>query len=187
MLTEYSEWREKQAEIDAASFAALIDRVDSMKARANKGHAGTIDLAMRHLATTPLPEAYLEGIRFELLQMLGQEHVDRTFAYMTFWGMDGRAEFMKIGVAKDVRARMMGIRTGNPMERLWTFKMVFNSRSEAMRVESALLSKMSADRVSGEWIRMAKCSAQACQAIADDLAAVASELVERPIDLLCEG
>ena len=115
--------------------------------------------------------------------MIGLEYKDHTYVYLTFWGLDDRAEFMKIGVAKDIKARMAGIKTGNPMDRLWTYCLLLHSRSEAMRVESALLSKMADTRVSGEWVKTSKFSGQTCRAICDDLSAVASELCGRPVAL----
>ncbi len=187
MLAEYSEWRTKQAEIDAAEMADLYLGIRRMREHGRRGNdQASIEIAMRSLAGTALPAAYLEGIRMELLQMLGLENVDRTYCYLTFWGVDGRAEFLKIGVARNVKNRMNGIRTGNPLDRLWTYTMALNSRGEAMKVEAALLENMKSDRTNGEWVRVAGCSEQACKAIADDLAELAATTCGRPTPLTLE-
>lgn len=186
MLDEYNEWRAQQAERDAAESARiekLLDGFRTLKFNVKPEHVRTIDAVVSALQRLPYPPAYVEGIRAELLQMLGLDYLDHTYVYLTFWGLEDRAEFMKVGVAKDVKSRMAGIKTGNPMDRLWTYCLLLHSRSEAMRVESALLEKMADSRVSGEWVRTSKLSAQACRAISDDLAAVATEVCGRPIIL----
>jgi hypothetical protein len=189
MLKEYQEWREQQP--GRPEHKVLTDdEAELLCANFRRMREGTtnedlmwIDQAHRTLRRSRLPAAYVDGIRAELLQMIGMTKVDETFVYLAFWGMDGRSEFLKIGVAKDVKRRMGDIHSANPMDRLWTFKMPLDTRGEAMQVESALLRHMAKDRVTGEWIRLSGCSAQACEAIAASLAEVAAAARGRPVDM----
>jgi hypothetical protein len=127
------------------------------------------------MKSLPLPPSYVEGIKVELLTMLGMGRVaDTTSVYLSFYGID-RAEYLKIGIARNVRSRMQGATTDNPVPRLWTFEAVFASRSDALMVESALLRHMSTDKVHGEWVYVKGLSEQATEAVVASLAEVAAE------------
>lgn len=127
------------------------------------------------MSKLPLPAAYVDGVKVELLQMLGMPgRIDMTSVYLAFYGDSDRANYLKIGVAKDVRARMRGIATGNPLPRLWTFEAVFASRQVAADVEAALIRHMSPDKIHGEWVKVGSLSEQAALAVVSSLAEVAS-------------
>lgn len=184
MLKEYSEWREaRQMEWDE-QVATMGRGLRNIRGRVTMTQVAYVEHAVKALRRIEeLPEAYVLGIRTELLQMLGTVGLDQTFVYLTFWGMEGRAHFLKIGIAKNVAKRMSDIHGANPMDRLWTYTMIFNTRGEATQVESALLRHMSPDKATGEWVRVAKCSEQACEAIAKSLAELAAQVSGLPVEL----
>lgn len=59
---------------------------------------------------------------------------------------------IKIGIALDVRARLDGLRTGNP-ERLTILATVLTSAERAKRLERTLHKALSQHRLAGEWFR----------------------------------
>jgi hypothetical protein len=127
------------------------------------------------MKSLPLPPSYVEGVKVELLSMLGLGRIaNTTSVYLSFYGID-RAEYLKIGIAGNVRTRMMGATTDNPVPRLWTFEAAFASRTDALKIESALLRHMSADKVHGEWVYVKGLSSQATEAVVASLAEVATE------------
>lgn len=161
---------------------AVVDGLKRMHTQWRRSDEAKIENAMRILSETNLPKAILEGFRVEMLQLLGARYYDHTHVYIAFFGDEGRAQFMKIGVAKHVRFRIDGIRTGNPLDCLWTFCCPIGSRAEAGKVEAALHRNMANTRTNGEWFRLSKCSEQACEAIVQSLAELATEICERPIE-----
>jgi len=171
---------EHEAETDA--FLGLWNYLKRMQGRTSDADILKIEWAVRIIKRTVLPAAYVDGIRAELLLMVGKPDADLTYVYMTFWGMEDRADYMKIGIAKNVRKRMSGAHTDNPMNRLWTFTIPLPTRSEAMTVEAALLQHMAHSRITGEWVKLSKFSEQACKAMADSLAEVASVVCDRTLE-----
>jgi hypothetical protein len=100
------------------------------------------------------------------------DHI-RTHVYLAFFGNEGRATYMKIGIAKNVRNRMSGIATGNPLPNLWTYSAPFFTRVKATAVEAALLRHMSPDKVHGEWIHVQGLSARTAAEVVVSLSEVA--------------
>lgn len=148
------------------------------------GDAYRIMQAVKFLRDTSLPEAYVDGIQDELLQMLCQPvpkdlHIH---VYLAFHGTEGRASFMKIGVAKNVKSRMSSLATGNPMPRIWTYATPLSCRQKAHKVESALLSHMAGSRVNGEWVNVHGLSEEAALGVVGSLAEVAGAVVREPIE-----
>lgn len=165
------------------NLALLVARFHEMKQGARPKDVIAVMQAMRYLRKSCLPEAYLDGLQDELIQMIGQPIPEKaqTWVYLAFHGAESRAEYMKIGVARNVRARMSGISTGNPLPMLWTYKAAFAGRHHALKVERALLGHMGPDRVKGEWVKVAGLSESASCAIVDSLAEVASESTTQPV------
>lgn len=183
----YAAWRgHRQVEMDE-QLAALLSGLGAARSRVSQYEIDSIQSAMNILRRAPLADAYVDGLHMEILQMMGAEKLSQTYVYLSFWGMGDRADFLKIGIAKNVKHRMSGHKSSNPLDRLWTYSMTCISRPEALKVEAALLAKMSEDRCSGEWVRLSRFSAQACKAIADDLSALAAEVCGRPTPLSAEG
>jgi hypothetical protein len=75
---------------------------------------------------------------------------------------------------------MSGIRTGNPIPRLWTFAAAFPSREEAVEIESVLLQHMAAHKAHGEWVHVHGLSEQAAAAMAQSLGEVAARVLGHP-------
>ncbi|OGT59752.1 MAG: hypothetical protein A3E01_04625 [Gammaproteobacteria bacterium RIFCSPHIGHO2_12_FULL_63_22] len=181
--TEVAEFKELMDEADkfGDKWVNVYMYLDKMQKRTRDHDVLNIEWVSRILSNTVLPPAYIAGIRMELLQMVGKPDADLTYVYMSFWGMEDRADYMKVGVAKNVRKRMSGAHTDNPMNRLWTFTIPLHTRQEALNVEAALLKHMCESRITGEWVKLSKFSAQACRALAESLAEVAAEQVERAV------
>ena len=122
----------------------------------------------------PFPPGYIDTLRDEMLSVLKTGIPTKpTFVYLAFYGFNGRATHLKIGVAKDVKARMASIRTGNPLQNLWTYTAAYSTKPDALRVEAALLAHMSSDSVHGEWVSVGLVSDKASAAIVGSLNDVA--------------
>lgn len=121
-----------------------------------------------------LPPGYVESIRSDVFKVLKDGHAYApSNVYLAFFGLDNKATHLKIGVAKDVKKRMGGIRTGNPLPNLWTYSATYETRRDAFAVESAILAHMAADSVHGEWVSVGSISERAAEAIVESLADVA--------------
>jgi hypothetical protein len=101
--------------------------------------------------------------------------------YLAFFGENDCSQYLKIGIAQNVKARMQGHRTSNPLPLVLTMTAEFLRKADARAVESALLRHMAGDRIHGEWVRC-MASVPACRAIAESLAEVASEVSGRPVE-----
>lgn len=143
---------------------------------------------MDQLRELPFPPGYVDSLRDDVLKVL-QAGVSAkpTFVYLAFYGINDRATHLKVGVAKDVKARLTGIRTGNPLPILWTFTALYPTRSDAMVVESAILAHLSADSIHGEWVSVGALTASTAEAIVDSLADVATAVSGYHIHFQPEG
>lgn len=90
-------------------------------------------------------------------------HKTICYMYLAYFGVDGAASFVKVGVSRDPAFRMTGIATGNPLDRLWVFAAKFPSRKDAMRVERQVHAHLSESRRRGEWFRLDSLDEQACR------------------------
>lgn len=168
----------------ARDFERLLDGIAFMRGRATSNSAHSIVMALWTIRRAKcLPDAYLDGIQDEMLQMLAQPPPRNAIAcvYLAFHGLNDRAEFLKIGVAADVKKRMRELYTGNPLPRLWTFSAEFNSRSLAYRVETALHKHMRHEGTSGEWFKVRGFSEDVAEQFVSSLAEVAGEVAEKPV------
>jgi hypothetical protein len=143
---------------------------------------GLVLQVIEYMRELPLPPAYIDGIQSEVLWMLGkQKDLDTISVYLSFYGHDDRAGYLKIGIAKDVKSRMHGIATGNPVPRLWTYSAPFACKADAAKIEAALLAHMSPEKVHGEWVYMKGISEQASAAVVESLAEVATASNGHPV------
>lgn len=166
MTTDVSE------EID---FNDLAYGLQQLKDKVTSDHVATIYEVFEFLRRVPFPPGYLDQTRTEMFRALREREStgDHTYVYLSFYGENERASHMKIGVAKNVKARMAGIKTGNPLPKLWTYSAWFSTKKEALIVESALLKHMAADAVHGEWVSVGALSEQAARSIVESLTEVA--------------
>lgn len=160
-------------------FEPIMRGLRNIRQTASKPGTHTIIAgAVESLRALPFPEAYLDGIRDELLMVLkgaSRNHPCSTHVYLAFYGEE-KASFLKVGIARNVRRRLSGISTGNPLPNLCTFSAPFMTRPKAERIEAALLKHLSVDKVHGEWVSVHGLSREACKSVADSLAEVASEI-----------
>lgn len=163
--------------------ATLIANLYHMRGEWRPAQVARLCCVVAELRKLPLPPAYVDGLQDELFQLIGQTmpSEETVKVYLAFYGNSERAEFLKIGVAKNVRNRLGAFTTGNPMPNLWTYSAVIGSRSSAMSVESALLTHMAEDKAQGEWISVRGLSEAAALAVAQSLGEVASETRGKPI------
>lgn len=130
---------------------------------------------MDQLRELPFPPGYVDSLRDDALKVLNAGvSAKPTFVYLAFYGSNGRATHLKVGVAKNVKSRLASIRTGNPLPILWTFTALYPTRTSAMGVESALLAHLSGDSIHGEWVSVGALTASTAAAIVDSLADVAA-------------
>lgn len=165
------------------NIGAVIAGLYEMKQFARPSDAVGVVKAISSLRKTCLPDAYVDALEDELLQMISQPFpaAMTVNVYLSFHGAESRATYMKVGVARNVTARMREIATGNPLPRLWTYSAPFGGRSRAMRIERLLLDHMGADRVKGEWVKVAGLSESAAQSVVESLAEVASAHASQPV------
>lgn len=97
------------------------------------------------------------------------------YCYLAFHGMDGVAQFMKIGMTNHPERRIYGMATGNPLDCLWVFAGVLPSRRAAYHVEQTLIRYMSEYRRRGEWIVVHNIDAELAMSMARQLGMVAKE------------
>lgn len=132
-----------------------------------------------------IPRYYLDSIELELKDMLtGRGYSfrrDAAAVYLAFFGVGGVAEYLKIGIAKNVKFRMDGHATSNPFEQMWVYSAMFGSRLQAGAVERALISSQAEHNIKGEWIRVNIASTGEATRLAESLAEVASRVAERPV------
>lgn len=169
------------AEVD---LGPVLDGFKAMRSNFRAGDVARIHQAVETLRELPLPPSYLDGIRDELVQMCtgrGKITYYASCVYLAFYGEGARATYLKIGIAKDVRARLKSHTTSNPIPMLWAYFAGFDARTEATKVESALLNHMKADRIHGEWVSVGEIAQAAATAIVESLAEVASDATGGPV------
>lgn len=157
----------------------VIAGLKRMRLALRPGDLSILYSAFEDLRALPLPPSYLDGVRNEMQLMMGvgQKH-DRVFGptmvYLSFYGVGGLASFLKIGVAKDVRKRLAGHATSNPMPNLWAFTASFMSRQKAEAVEAMLLRNLGEFKAHGEWLHVEKLCRDKATTMADQLSKIAA-------------
>lgn len=163
--------------------SAVMDGLYMMRTVASPAKAYSVFQAIRIIRRAGcFPEAYVDGLQDEMLQMLGQPPPREAIAsvYLAFHGLGDRSQFLKVGLASDVKKRMRELYTGNPMPRMWTFASEFTSRSLAYRVERGLHEHLKDSATSGEWFQ-AQLSQEAADMFAQSLSEVATMIADQPV------
>ena len=99
-----------------------------------------------------------------------------TYCYLAFYGLDGCASFLKIGISNHPERRMYGIATGNPFDCLWVFAARFASRKIAYAVEQSLIRHFHSKKRRGEWFQIDGVDEVAARSIASDVGVFSSEV-----------
>lgn len=168
-------------------FGPVLTGLEKVREVYRPGDLARLNAALVELGQLPIPQAYIDGLRDELTGLLvGQKYGYRAYVanvYLAFFGDPGadRASYMKVGIAKDVFARMLSHSTSNPLTRMWVFAAGFDARQDAQAVEAGLLKHLVSDRVKGEWVNVYGVAEPAAAAIAESLAEVAAEINGRPV------
>ena len=164
-------------------FNGLGRRLAKMR-RCQAGDVATIYAAIERLNGLPLLPSYVNGLRDELMFLVtgkGQLLQYPASTYLCFYGEGDRANYFKIGIAKDVKSRLATHATSNPLTSLWSFAAGFHAREDALQVEAALLRHMEGDKARGEWVRCGSVTEAVAGEIAASLAEVASAVLGRQV------
>ena len=165
----------------------VLTSLEKMREATRPGDLMQLNSAMAELAKLPIPPAYLNGLRDELSSLLfGTKYDYRAYVanvYLAFFGDPGsdRASYLKVGIAKDVFARMLSHSTSNPLTRMWVFAAGFDTRGFAQTVEAGLLKHLDPDRVKGEWVHVHGVAEDAAAVIVESLAEVAADIHGAPV------
>lgn len=85
------------------------------------------------------------------------------YVYFGFFGLDGSASFVKIGISNNPRFRMASILTGNPLDCLWVYAARFSTRKEACKIEREIHRRLGESRQRGEWFRVGSMDERDCR------------------------
>jgi hypothetical protein len=75
-----------------------------------------------------------------------------TFCYLAFFGLEGRAQFVKVGRSTHPERRIYSFTTGNPLDLLAIYARKFISRQEAHAAEQSILKAAKETSRRGEWL-----------------------------------
>lgn len=98
------------------------------------------------------------------------------YCYLAFHGMDGIAQFAKVGMSRHPERRLYGMATGNPLDCLWVYVCKLPTARAAYHVEQSLLRHMEAQRRRGEWITLGRIEQDAAAALARSMGELAQSL-----------
>lgn len=157
-------------------FNELARKIARLPKLLKPGDICRVSAAISGLRDLPFPPGYLDEALGDMLKTLRGSKAVSTHVYLSFYGGGRVASYMKVGIAKNVKARMSGIKTGNPLTRLWTYSARFRSRDDAAAVEAAILAHLAGDSVHGEWVNVHGLSREAAFALVESLAEVAAEV-----------
>lgn len=157
-----------------------------MRRKLPPGTCARVGASIQGLADLPFPDGVLDDVSAYLLASLGytgKSHPAntrlpaKTFVYLAFYGHDGKAECLKIGISRDVRIRISGTRTNNPIPFLWAYSAEFRTRKDARLVEKRLLGRVADGRIHGEWSATPGWSRLECDAIAECMAEISADIL----------
>ena len=104
-------------------------------------------------------------------------YVRPSFVYLAFFGVDGQARYLKIGIADNVRVRMSSYRTHCPLPCVRLLTLRLPNRGDAYALEIALLASMGDLRLHGEWVAV-----DGAQAAVSALTYAATNFLGRPVN-----
>lgn len=97
-----------------------------------------------------------------------------TFCYLAFYGLDGIASYMKVGVSRHPERRMYDMGTGNPLDCLWVFCVRCASSKQAFATEKKLLRHLADHKRRGEWVEVGKTDRESATGLARQLTETAA-------------
>jgi T5orf172 domain-containing protein len=168
-------------------FNEIARKIKALPGLVKPGDMCRLALALDGIRDLPFPPGYLDALRGDMISALRSGPATSAYVYLSFYGSVDSASHLKIGIAKNVKSRMSGIKTGNPLLRLWTYAAQFPAREMALAVETFLLSHVSRDSVHGEWVNVHGMSEQAALAFVESLAEVAGAVGGRRVEFELQG
>lgn len=121
--------------------------------------------------------AIAEGLRMptarEAANGIAELRNGPAYCYLAFHGIDGVAQFVKVGMTRHPEQRMYNMATGNPLDCLWVYVCQLQTASAAYGVEQKLLRHMASHKRRGEWLSIGAADEAMAASIAQGLADVA--------------
>lgn len=102
----------------------------------------------------------------EAAQQIAQLRDGPAYCYLAFHGLDGIAQFVKVGMTRHPERRMYEMATGNPLDCLWVYVCRAPTTALAYAMEQSLLRRMSEHKRRGEWITLGSIDTVAAAALA---------------------
>lgn len=165
-------------------FNDIARRIEALPGLVKPGDLSRIAAALEGLRGLPFPPGYLDEMRDDMFSALRRGERVVTYVYLAFYGLGDKASHLKIGISRNVKHRLGGIKVGNPLPNLWAFSAICASRQEAEEIEAALLRHMAPHKVHGEWVNVHGVSEDAARAIVQSLAEVASSAHGKEVDFM---
>jgi hypothetical protein len=128
-----------------------------------------------------LVEAAVKGARANLAparvaaKRIAEMHNGPAYCYLAFYGRDGIASFVKVGMTRHPEKRLYGMATANPLDCLWVYVSKLPVAKAAYHVEHALHRHLDASKRRGEWFEVGETDEAAAQALARQLHTVATD------------
>lgn len=100
-------------------------------------------------------------------------HNGPAYCYLAFYGLDGVASFVKVGMTRHPEKRLYGMATGNPLDCLWVFVSRLPVATAAYHVEKALHRHLEPNKRRGEWFEVGETDRAAADGLARQLHVIA--------------
>lgn len=94
------------------------------------------------------------------------------YCYLSFCGVEGVAQYMKIGMSTHPEQRLYNMATGSPLDCLWVYTVRLPTRRAAYRAEQTLLKHMAEHKRRGEWVEVGQVRADGAADLARHLSGV---------------
>lgn len=114
-------------------------------------------------------------LRQDAARSISEMRAGPAYCYLAFHGLDGIAQFLKIGMSRHPERRLYGMATGNPLDCLWAFTAKLPTAKQAYHAEQSLLRHMEERKRRGEWIEIGATDEAGAVALARQLGAVMLE------------
>jgi len=127
--------------------------------------------AAESISQDALPETAKEAAR-----RIASLRTGPTFVYLAFHGVDGIAQYVKVGISRHPEQRLYGMATGNPLDCLWAFTCRVGTAEAAYGVEQRIIRHLDAHKRRGEWLEVGQSDKDAAFALARQLTQFAKDI-----------
>lgn len=109
------------------------------------------------------------------------------YCYLAFFGLEGTASYMKIGMSKHPEQRLYSMGTDNPLDCLWVFVSRLPCTRAAFHVEQFLHRHLNEHRRKGEWFAIGNTDMAGAEGLARQLSSVALAAEDEAGDFILLG